>query len=332
MEVSMFTKSLTKTVAAVLALMALPAVANAETFSFVAIGDMPYGEPDKVYATYEALIGEINKRAPAFTVHIGDTKSGSTQCSDEMLNQQLAFMNSFAAALVYTPGDNEWTDCHREKAGRFDPLERLAYIRANYFKDAKSLGAAPIAVERQADVMPDFKDYVENARFEKAGIQFVTAHVVGSNNNFEIRDEKAAMEFFARDKANVAWLKDSFKKATDANAKALVLAIQADMFEFDWNAFKDETFLRHSGYQRFGDAFIKEAAAFAKPVLLIFGDSHIHRVFRPFEKSAPNVVALEVYGDKDMHAVEVMVDSDSPAVFGFRTLANPAQPFKAAEK
>ncbi|MGF1477404.1 MAG: hypothetical protein ACFB6S_17815 [Geminicoccaceae bacterium] len=86
----------------------------------------------------------MNEISPDFTVHIGDTKSGSTPCSDEELSNQLDFMNSFSTALVYTPGDNEWTDCYRERAGEFDPLERLAKIRELYFASNQSLGQKPI--------------------------------------------------------------------------------------------------------------------------------------------------------------------------------------------
>jgi hypothetical protein len=297
--------------------------AQAEPFNFVALGDNPYGEPAVVNPSFETLIAEINDHAPAFTIHIGDTKSGSTPCDDAMLTQQLTFMNSFATALIYTPGDNEWTDCHREKAGKFDPLERLAFIRKNYFADpAKSLGLAPIAVESQPTVMPDYATYVENRRFARDGVMFVTAHVVGSNNNFEIRDPKAVEEFFARDAANVAWLEYTFDKAIADQAKAVVVAFQADMFEFDFTK-EDETFLRHSGFAKFGPALVAKAAEFGKPVLIIFGDSHHYQVFRPFPQTAANIMALEVYGETDMNAVEVSVDPDDAAVFSFKPIINP---------
>lgn len=305
---------------AILALSLVPAAALAEPFHFVALGDMPYGKPEEVYKPYEALIGAVNATQPDLVVHIGDTKSGSTPCSDQMLDEQRAFLNAFDAAVLYTPGDNEWTDCHRKAAGGFDPLDRLAYIRRTYFTDpGLSLGKKPVAVERQAA-----EGYPENVRFLHEGVMFLGAHVVGSNNNFEIRDLKAVEEFMARDRANVAWLKAGFEAAVAANAPAVVVAIQADMFEFDWNAFGDETWLRHSGFANFGPALQEAAAAFGKPVLLVYGDSHIFRVTRPFPKKAPNVVALEVYGDKDMHAVTVTVDPATRAVFGFAPLMNPA--------
>lgn len=305
-------------------ILALPLIAvlatgaAAEPFSFVALGDAPYGKPEEVYAPYERLIAAINGRAPALVIHVGDTKSGSTPCSDELLGQQLGFMNSFAAPLLYTPGDNEWTDCHREKAGGFDPLERLAHIRGTYFGEGgMSFGAAPVEVASQAAA-----GYPENARLLFKDVMFVTTHVIGSNNNFEVRDPKAVAEFFARDAANTAWLKESFAAAGEA--KALVVAMQADMFEFDWNAFGDETWLRHSGFAGFGPALIAEAAAFGKPVLLVYGDSHTFRAGRPFPTRAPNVLSLEVPGEAQMDAVEVTVDTATTGVFSTALVKNPA--------
>ena len=294
-------------------------------FTFVALGDMPYGKPAKVYPPFKALIGQINTLKPAFTVHVGDTKSGSTPCSDKMLLDQLDFMNSFDAPLVYTPGDNEWTDCHRKKAGRFDPIERLAFLRKHYFsRGPQSLGKAPMKLERQSDLMKEFAGYPENARFVKEGVHFITAHVVGSNNNFEVRDRRAIAEFFARDKANVAWLKAGFDRAIAAKAKALVLAIHADMFKPGFFRAKKEAFSGASGFKRFGDALIKKAAAFKKPVLLIYGDTHVYDIMRPFRKKAPNVVALQVFGAKHMHAVRVTVDTNKPAVFEVQPIKNKA--------
>lgn len=295
-------------------------LAAAEPFTVIALGDAPYGKPEEVYAPYEALIGAINARSPELVIHVGDTKSGSTPCSDAVLGDQLAFLNSVAAPLLYTPGDNEWTDCHRAKAGAFDPLERLAQIRASYFADpATSFGKSPVAVTSQAAA-----GYPENARLMLNGVMVVTAHVVGSNNNFEVRDKAAVDEFFARDAANIAWLKDGFAAAKAEGAGALVLAQQADMFEFDWNAEGDETWLRHSGFQTYGEVLKAEAAAFGKSVLLVYGDSHVFRAMRPFPMAAPNVLALEVPGEKQMDAVEITIDPATSGVFSTALIRNPA--------
>jgi hypothetical protein len=112
--------------------------ANAEPFKIIALGDMPYGDPKWVYPPFEALIAKVNSLNPDLVIHVGDTKSGGTPCSDKTLDEQLAYLNSFAAPTIYTPGDNEWTDCHREASGGFDPLDRLAYIRRTYFTEARS--------------------------------------------------------------------------------------------------------------------------------------------------------------------------------------------------
>ena len=308
------------------ALFALSTGAAAAEFTFVALGDMPYGPPEKSYGTFRALIAEINRRAPVLTIHVGDTKSGLDSCSDQRLLDQRDFMNSFASAVIYTPGDNEWTDCHRLLAGGFDPLDRLHFIRTHYFRTAESLGRQPIRLERQADVMPGFEPFVENSRFHRGDVWFVTAHVVGSNNNLDaVEGSEAAEEFLARDEADRVWLADSFDRAEAADAEVVVVAIHADMFRDGFDP-KQETFARASGFKGFAETLITKAQSFRKPVLLLFGDSHEFRVFQPFARSAGNLTAVEVYGAEHMHAVEVAVDPDTAAVFTFKSVQNPALP------
>lgn len=310
----------------VIACLALGTGAAAAKFTFVALGDVPYGPQEQAYPAFEALIAEINRRAPVFTFHLGDTKSGLDPCSDELLLEQRDFMNSFASALVYTPGDNEWTDCHRLLAGAYDPLERLRFIRTHYFPTALSLGGQPIRLDRQADIMPGFEPFVENSRFIWGDVWFVTAHVVGSNNNFDDDpNSDATQEFFARDRTNRVWLADSFDKAEAADAEAVVVAIHADMFGDGFDP-KQEAFAPNSGYKRFAETLIAKARSFRKPVLLLFGDSHVYRVFHPFPRSAGNLTAVEVYGAEHMHAVEIAVDLATVPVFTFKPVRNPALP------
>lgn len=315
---------LRRIVVLIAALITMDLPVSAETFTFVAIGDMPYGKPAVDHPRFRGLIGQINARKPVFTVHIGDFKSGSSLCSDAMFKEQLDFLNTFEAPLVYTPGDNEWTDCHRDAAGKFDALERLAKLRAMFFIGPQSLGRDPMPIERQGDMMAAHKVFVENARFARGGVHFVTLHVVGSNNGLEPRDRSAANEFFDRDAANLAWLSDSFAKAKRENAKAIVIAMQADMFEFDFGHFGKDEHLTHSGFLNVAERLVREANAFGRPVLLIHGDSHNFRVHTPFRKRAPRLVAVEVFGADQMHAVEVSIDTDDAAVFGFRPLWNAA--------
>ncbi len=312
--------------AVVIACLVLSTGATAAKFTFVVLGDMPYGPREQAYPAFKALIGEINHRAPIFTFHLGDTKSGLDPCSDETLLEQRDFMNSFASALVYTPGDNEWTDCHRLLAGAYDPLDRLRFIREHYFPTDESLGGQPIRLERQADVMPGFEPFVENSRFIWGDVWFVTAHVVGSNNNFDaVEGSDATREFLARDEADRVWLADSFDRAEATNAEAVVVAIHADMFGSGYNP-QEETFDPYSGFKGFAETLVREAKSFRKRVFLLFGDSHVFRVFQPFPRLAGNLTAVEVYGAEHMHAVEVTVDSDKAAVFTVKPVQNPALP------
>jgi hypothetical protein len=311
-----------------ISLLALPALA-AETvggdraFSFVALGDMPYKLPDDI-PKFDRLIATVNKLKPAFTLHVGDIKGGSTACSDAELQRALDQIQTFEGAVVYTPGDNEWTDCHRRDAGNFDPRERLTKLRAMFFpQPAKSLGKARMDIESQAQVMPAHAAYVENSRFAKNDVQFIGVHVVGSNNGFEAQDPAAATEFFARDKANVAWIDASFKRAQETNARAVVVFMQA---EFDQARFPNGAMPRQSGFASVLDAIERGGRAFGKPVLIVNGDEHFIEL-KPMRNSRgqpiPNVLKLMVYGENDVHAVRVIVDPDSPGVFGFVPLIVP---------
>jgi hypothetical protein len=285
---------------------------------------MPYTLPDDD-AKFERLIGVVNAAKPAFTLHVGDFKSGSTPCSDELFTKALGQMQMFEGPLVYTPGDNEWTDCHREKAGKFDPLERLAKVRSMFFATpGQSLGKAPMTVETQSKTMPGFETYVENQRFEKNGVLFVLPHVVGSNNDFEAQNPKTAMEFFERDKANRAWIEDSFKKAVDTNAKAVVITIQADLYD---TVSAEGGVSRASGFGGTLKAIEAGAKAFGnKPVLLISGDVHelkYEQLRNVDMKPITGAWRLQLMGDSHVHAVRVTVDPSSPSVFGFMPIIVP---------
>ncbi len=311
---------------AVLALASASAKASGPgAFDFVAIGDMPYNVPGD-YEKVDRLIARINASKPAFVVHVGDIISGSVPCSDANLERSARQLEALEAPLVFTPGDNEWTDCHRARGGGFDPLERLAKVRSLMFPTpGQTLGKAPMAVETQARVMADrFAPYVENVQFEKNGVLFATLHIVGSLNNFDESRPSALAEFAARDAANAAWLERAFAKAGESGAKALVLAWQANV---------------HAGRQEgrdaggFSTAFAKTiegvergARAFGKPVLIVYGDYHFFEV-RPFPamsgKAMPGVTKLQVFGDTQVHGVRVSVDPDAPGVFGFMPLIVP---------
>ena len=97
------------------------------------------------------------------------------------------------------------------------------------------------------------------------------------------------------------------------------------MFKFKFSARK-ERFRRNSGYKYFGEALVNKARAYGRWILLVHGDGHQFGVSRPFERRAPNIVALEVDGALSMHAVEVLVDPSNPAIFSMHQIINPESP------
>ena len=77
-------------------------------FDVALFGDMPYGTAR--VPNYERLIADVNSYNPLFAAHIGDTKSGSTRCDDSHYSDTLGYFNNFFRAVLYSVGDNEWTD------------------------------------------------------------------------------------------------------------------------------------------------------------------------------------------------------------------------------
>lgn len=298
-------------------LLLLCGLAQAQPFSFVALGDTAYnGERD--YPVYRQLIGKINAAQPAFTIHIGDIW-GAGDCHNERIDRIRGFFNEYAGALIYTPGDNEWTDCDSPTMGGYESIERLDKLRSTFFNNKNSLGRKPIALARQSEV-PSFETFVENQRWEHQQVVFLTINVPGSNNNFQPGDLVDMTEAFSRNQANVAWLRDGFRLAQERNAKAMVVAFHAEIF--------DSRGQRYGAYVSILEELRQGAERFGKPVLVVHGDSHQFTVDRPLlqsrgEAEAPanaNLVRLEVFGAPEIKAVKVNVEPDTPWVFSFAPL------------
>lgn len=309
---------------------AVMAAKPAERFSFVAFGCMPYGKEN--YTAYERLLKEINRHGPAFTVHCGDTKSGSEPPTEAFMKQVHGWFDALAGALIYTPGDNEWTDVHRTNNGREDPLVWLAKVRTEYFSTERSLGRAPLPLVTQRREK-GFEKFVENARWTRGGVVFATVHVVGSNNNRLKADdrersgparESALAEFRERDAANIAWVRGAFAEARATQAPGVALFFQAEVFDA---AEKDG---KESGFTAWLAAVEQEAKRFDKPVWLVHADDHRYRlepkVRFPSGEKYDNVTRLGVFGAGDIHAVLVTVDPGSKAVFLAGPLLVPGNP------
>lgn len=283
----------------------------------IAMGDMPYGPPAKIYPLFEALIGKINDAKPDLVIHVGDIRGGRTTCDDVILDQQRVYMDQIDAPVIYTPGDNEWTDCHRGSLGDFKPLERLSHLRKTFFDDpGQSLGAAPVKVFHQGQT-----GFPENTRLRMDDVLIFTLHVVGSDDGESREGGVSKKAHKARRRANIAWLKESFAQAE--GAKAVIVAMHADMFRGAGFKKKKQKWKGGSPYEQIGEALATAAVAFDGPVLLIYGDGHDYTVSRPLSKTLPNFAAVEVYGADQMHAVEITFKGEGPKMF-FDKVTNPA--------
>ncbi len=280
-------------------------VPDPEAFSFAVLGDTPYNDAEE--REFLAMIGRINREPLAFVVHVGDFKGGGA-CSDALYARRKVQFGTFVAPLVYTPGDNEWTDCRRPNMGSMDPIERLARLRQVFFADRFSLGERRLPLEAQDQCLaPEVSGcgcaaHPENRAWEYAGLRFVTLNVPGSDNNVGF-DALSDGEARCRDAANAQWLERAVLAAQAPGVRALVIALQAN----PWDT-------RKPVYRGLLAQVEASAARVAKPVLFIHGDSHTYRVDTPF--TGP-ITRLESFGSPFVGWVKVTVDPARPGLFRF---------------
>ena len=146
------------------------------------IGDTPYGAAQ--IEDFPNLLATIDADARISSVlHLGDIKNGSSRCDDSYFAQIAAGFSSLTIPMIFTPGDNEWTDCHRANNGAYDPLERLAALRSVFFPvPGLTLGGGFKQVLSQSE-FAGFESFVENQIWFEAGVAFGAVHVVGSNDS-----------------------------------------------------------------------------------------------------------------------------------------------------
>ena len=306
---------------------------GAGRFEIGLIGDQQYNPESD--AKFPHIMAEVNRSNLAFVVHVGDFRGGTTpRCNDGLLKQRREQFDVSKHPFIYTPGDNDWTDCHASKAGGYDPLERLAKLREVFFVGNQSLGQRKLTVKRQSD-NPQFSKFRENARWTYGSVFFITLHMVGPNNN-RGRVSEADAEYRERNVANLAWLKESFDVAIREGAKAVGIFTQANP-RFERNLPSRRVLglgklpppKRPSGFTDFVSALEAEVLAFGKPVALMHGDTHYFRVDKPLFRSGEpgptnlgrqieNFTRVETFGFPEAHWVRVIVDLNDPHVFTFK--------------
>lgn len=266
-------------------------------FAFAATGDSPYYWWEEL--RHRLLRRELDANDLRFTVHVGDI--WWHPCSDAMYQKTKGQFDRLRAPVIYTPGDNEWTDCWEPGSGSYAPLERLARLRQIFYSGTSRI---PLAHQPQ---------YVENARWTQDGVLFATVHITGSTNSMKPFPQRTPADDAAakqRTEAAAAWARDTFAEAVRTNARAVVLACHGvPPFERI-----DENYYR--AFEPFTSTLQAEARKFPKPILFIHGDDHEYTVDHPW-RDTPNLTRLEVPGSPDVGWVRVLVTRDPKAPFAF---------------
>ena len=258
-------------------------------------------------------------KAVSTVVHVGDIHSGSQYCT-QAYDQQIADLwAGFADPMVYTPGDNEWTDCHKKKegggaynpaTGQIDyvkdadgnlvdyaggnPVDNLALVRSIFFPTpGGTLGSGRLRVLSQAQVdnhaHPTDGQYVENVMWQRGGVLFVTVNVPGGSNNdadpwygAPAASPQQSTEAANRTMPRCAGSTVPSAPPSKVHARAVVVITQADMWDLDG---KEASHL--ANYEPLVSSLATHTKAYGKPVLLLNGDSHVYRSDNPLQKASP---------------------------------------------
>lgn len=294
------------------------------------IGDTPYGTNQ--LENFPRDVAEINADPKVrLVMHLGDVKNGSSRCDDSYFELIRSHFDAFADPLVYTPGDNEWTDCHRASNGGYLPAgaadARLETLRSVFFDSpGQTLGRRSKPVRSQA------APFVENVRWSQSRTVFATLHVVGSNNDLlpwfgaaETPQQQALrlLEYETRLTADLDWLDETFDAAEAREAAAVVLAMQADT----WDSFAIAAG-QVDGFEPIIDELADRARAFGRPVLLLQGDSHMYLSDRPLAagsavygvtEAVPNLTRIVVQGSTSVphEWLRLRIDPRTAGVFSW---------------
>jgi hypothetical protein len=278
------------------------------------------GDPRQIEAT-SAFVDAINRdRQVDLVLFAGDIHSGSGYCTVAANQTVLDLWSQFRDPLVYTPGDNEWTDCQKSKEGggiknssgeyvtyaAGHPVANLALVRSMFFpRPGETLGGRDKHVTSQAQAYdpahPADAEYVENVAWEQSKVMFVTVNIPGGSNNDDdqwnpgafgaVKSAPQLQEVAQRTAADLRWLDAAFARASARGARAVVIMEQADMWDLDGTG---PSLAHIANYEPFIAAIAAHAKSFGRPVLLIDGDSHHYRSDNPLTDNAPCVTETGV--------------------------------------
>lgn len=327
--------------------------ALAEPIEFIVLGDMPYNVGDT--RALEEIGKAIRSKSYPFAIHYGDIKHGESPCNEQDLLIHFEFIERIFKdptkdtpkdpprhPVFYTPGDNDWTDCDRKKThqpiSEIDALRRLRKLFFSHPKIQRLQQRYPELEITQAD-----PKYPENLQWHYKKIQFVTLHVVGSDNGrteiLESNMQKSLEAVDARDKANRAVLDQVFSSKRAKELNAIVIVIHADPTEIEHKhhrrieCTKDEKIFCNP-YLGFLNDLNDKAKTFKKPVLLVHGSTDDFCLDKPSDdKAGPTFWRLNGPGDfKVRDAAVVTFDPAKDAPISVKGVLNTEREIKNCHK
>ncbi|BFG73153.1 hypothetical protein PTKU46_11860 [Paraburkholderia terrae] len=247
----------------------------APQYAFAVIGGTLQSSADE--ALTQRLLDAIGRDPDvSFIVYDGNLKSSKEACRDSLFETRHTLLETSKPALVFIPGQHDWTDCGTAEAGGYDPVERLDLLRQTLFADASSMGQNPIPLARESEVSR-FRPYRENVRWLVGDTVFVGLNVPGPNNHFLYAGGRNG-EFEDRVIANAFWLDHAAEYAKRRGARAIVVLVQGDFdperYErperFAWLRFGHRS--KRDGFMEFKRSLVKLAETFHGPVVVIHQD------------------------------------------------------------
>lgn len=275
------------------------------SIDWVVFGDYPYSR--RQLRQLPDVVAQINQE-PGVQVafHLGDIKEAGP-CTTSYYREVKEKFDGFTVPLVYTFGDNEWTDCIKPENGGFDPQDRLAALRKVFIPEPGYTLGRRLPVDSQAD-----QGFPENVIFVGAPVTFAVFHAVGSENGLAPQPGRLAptpaQKAEERDRSAAAsrLIQQAFRAATSMQSAAVVLMTQADFFPPG----TEEPKLA-SGYRSIVKTIAQEANLFEGEVYLFNGDSHSYATGRPLQagsvwtsrydvKPVENLTRITIDGDENV--------------------------------
>jgi hypothetical protein len=313
---------------------------SGDALTVAVYGDAPYGTTPTDTAEFEAtpaFIASINNDPKvSLVLHVGDIHSGKQYCTEAYDRAVFDLWTAFKDPLVYTPGDNEWSDCHKvaEGGGTYnvatnqidyvrdadghpvdyaggDPIANLDLVRSIFFATpGTTLGGRKKHVLSQAQSFdpahPSDAKYVENVMWEQSRTLFVALNIPGGSNNdadvwYGAPTASAAQlqETLERTGADLRWLDAAFTRAEADGVHAVAIQAQADMWDTEKGA------AHQANYEPLVRSIANHTLAFGKPVLMLNGDSHVYLSDNPLAASDPLAFMHPGYDVPNFHRIVV---------------------------